>query len=253
MIEFQHTKESRKAIVISLMVHVAILLLVFFCMAFRVPDPPLDSGTVSLSLADFGMDDKGSGEVESETVSDNQSVEEEEQTTSVPTEEVAHEVITQEVSDVATPSSTSETVQETAPEQPQISSELDNILNQINSSSGGASDGSESGTGNEGNEEGVIDGKGIFDGGGWELAGRGMLGLPSLDESPTEEGTVVLNIFVDRTGKVIDTKRDYTASNTSSDYLFRLAEKAAKTAKFNVKSDAPHKQKGSLTFIFKLN
>jgi hypothetical protein len=62
----------------------------------------------------------------------------------------------------------------------------------------------------------------------------------------------VLTIFVDRNGNVLRTQRDYAKSNTSSNYLFGLAEKAAKTARFTVKTDAAAEQRGQMVFRFEL-
>jgi len=130
-----------------------------------------------------------------------------------------------------------------------------NILNQINQSGGGGSDGSDKGPGNQSNPDGKIEGKGVFggrDGNGWELSGRSMLGNPKLNEKPTEEGKVVLRIYVDKNGKVTKAVPLIEESNTASSYLFNLAQKAALSAKFNVAPDAPASQSGKMTFNFKL-
>ena len=255
MIEIQNTGDSKAAMTIAVVFHIAILLWLLFGVNWLVPDPPLDERQVMLSLADFGMDNSGSGNVESENPSETEQVEEVPQTTETVTESTpAQEVITQEESTVSTTTSTNTTETESTSQEPEISSELDNILGQI--SNGGEGDGDSNTAGNEGIETGQIEGKGVFDGGGgWALTGHGLKTGPTLGDAVTEEGTVVLDIYVDKHGNVIDTKRNYGKSNTSSDKLFRLAEKAAKTVKFTSKSDAPstYKKKGSMTFIFKLN
>ena len=127
----------------------------------------------------------------------------------------------------------------------------------INSDGGGAaSDGVTEGSSNQGTQSGNIDGIGVVAGGaiGYEMAGRSLVGSPTLDDAVTEEGKVVLDIWVDKNGNVKDTDRNYILSNTSSDYLFGLAEKAATTAKFNANPDAgPTPQKGKMTFNFRLH
>ncbi len=250
------TKDTRPALAISVAFHVLIVLLLIIGVAFKMPDPPIKDQYVSVALADFGNSSTGQGDVESENPREETQQEDTPQETQTqPVETQPDPIVTQTESEVSTPSSTEETVDNTPdPEpDPQVSDALSNALNNINNSGGG--DGDDGTSGNVGTQDGDIDGKGVFGDGsanGWSLSGRGMSGEPSLSESPIEEGKVVLEIFVDRDGKVKNTKRNYGLSNTSSDYLFKLAEKAAKTAAFTVKSDAPPLQKGSMTFHFKL-
>lgn len=142
--------------------------------------------------------------------------------------------------------------------QPTTSSTTNNALNALNKPGNGGSSGSTSGTGNEGRPDGSIGGKGIFSGGGgsgeWALAGRGMSKNPSLDEKPTESGTVVVDIIVDKNGNVVSASANAQKSRVSAGgaaKLFALAEKAAKSAKFSAK-DGTGNQKGTITINFKL-
>jgi periplasmic protein TonB len=254
MIEFQKTGDSRTALTISIVFHSAIVLLIFiFGFGFVVPDPPLGSESVMLTLKDFGMDNDAAGDVESNSPSE--TVTEAAQTSpqTTPTQNTPVPVVTQTTSTTSTPTTTQTTTKPVATE-PQIDPGLNNILDMINNNNGGGgSQGQTSGQGNQGAEDGNIDGNGVFDGGGWSLVGRGIVGYPTLGEDIKEEGKVVLDIWVDRNGKVTASSVNIAKSNTSSSYLFELAKKAAKTAKFNVKQDAPPSQSGSMTFIFKLN
>ena len=253
-------KDRRKAAVISGLIFSVIMVLCFFLTAFTIQDPPPGDQFVAVGMADFGQDLSASGDSESEVPSEEvQEVVEEEaaQSEEVQTTQT-EEIVTQEQSEASVPTSTTtEPTQEQEPaeEEQQVSSGLSSILDKINDSSGGGgSEGQGEGTGNEGDPGGQIDGTGVVqgDGVGWSLAGRGMLGKPKLNENPTEEGDVVLNIYVNKQGKVVRTSRNYPLSTTSSNYLFELAEKAAKTAKFSVKNDAPAEQKGTMTFRFRL-
>lgn len=253
-------KDKRTGWIISIGVHLVLFVLFYFLAAYVITDPPPGDLYVEVAMADYGTDVTGSGEFETEVPSETleEVVEENVSESTQPVETTqADPVVTQETSEVSTPSSetTTESSQEVEDPEPEVSNELSNVLNQINNSGGGGSEGSTEGTGNEGTTEGNIEGKGVVggkDGIGWELSGRGMVGDPSLSEKPTEEGKVVLDIYVDRQGKVIRTARNYVESNTSSSYLFELAEKAAKTARFNVKDNAAPSQKGKMTFNFKL-
>ncbi len=252
-------RDQRVGFAISGGIHVVLVVLFYLLTAYAISDPPPGDMTVEMAMADYGMTDRASGDTESEVPSENiEEVEEENVSQTNPVTNSNNKPIeTQDNSSVSTPSGKDGNKTTEQENKPKLDNALNNILNQINNNKGGGgSDGDdEDGVGNKGNEEGNIDGKGVFggkDGNGWELSGRGMIGEPKLNEKPTEEGRVVLDIYVDKNGNVISTARNYNASNTSSDYLFKLAEKAAKTAKFTVNANAPSSQKGKMTFNFKL-
>lgn len=253
-------KDRRLAAVLSGLIFAVIVVLCFFLVAFTIQDPPPGEQFVAVGMADFGQDMVAGGDNETEVPSEEvQEVVEEESAQTEQTQVTqAEEIVTQESSDVSVPTGNNPNPQEKPEpieEEQQVSSGLGNILDQINNTSGGGgSDGENEGTGNEGDPEGNIDGMGVVqgDGVGYSLAGRGMLGRPKISEDPTEEGVVVLVIYVNRQGKVVRTSRNYPKSTTSSNYLFKLAETAALTANFSVKTDAPAEQKGEMTFRFKL-
>ena len=167
---------------------------------------------------------------------------------------VTEEVATQEESDVAVPESTEEPVEET-PAEPTLNSELQNLLNDWNQPSGSSNEGNSDGPGNEGVQDGKPEGMGTMnlgDGISYSLGGRGHLKGPDVIKEHKEEGKVVLNIYVDRNGKVKRTTPYLTGSTTTSQALFLLADKMAKSARFEIKSDAPIEQKGRMTFVFVL-
>jgi len=86
-----------------------------------------------------------------------------------------------------------------------------------------------------------------------ELEGRTSRKLPPPSNRFTEEGTVVVNIFVNRAGQVTRVNAGAKGTTTSSLQLRQLAEQAAKQARFSPKEDAPEEQKGTITYIFELN
>jgi outer membrane biosynthesis protein TonB len=250
-------KDRIKAGVLAFLIFAGLIVLCIFMTAFSIQDPPPGDQFVAVGMADFGDSADAGGDSESEVPSEEvQEVVEEAMSQSSTVEtNTAEEIVTQETSDVSTPTSTK--TEKTDPVEPEktVSSGLSSILDKINDTSGGGgSEGTTSGTGNQGDPNGNIDGKGVVQGEGigWALSGRGMVGQPKLSEKPKEKGKVVLDIRVDRDGKVTSTDRNYNLSTTTSDYLFTLAEKAAKTARFSVKKDAPPSQLGSMTFLFEL-
>jgi TonB family protein len=63
---------------------------------------------------------------------------------------------------------------------------------------------------------------------------------------------VVVEVSVDRNGKVIQAVAGIKGSNTLDDYLLRVAKEAAMKATFDPKPDAPVIQKGTITYKFVL-
>lgn len=264
-------KDKRKALIISLIIYIGLAILFLF-FGLKYPDPPLEESGVEISMADFGYDDTGSGEYEP-SISNSSPIEEneviEESTVEEAVEAVEEEVVTQEESEISVPESNEEVVNEVTedpkqveqqveaepePEpEPQIDEQLQNVLGAWDEAENTDSEGSQPGTtGNEGIESGNPEGKGTFGGNGssFELGGRSMISGPKMGEKPTEEGKVVLNIWVDREGNILRTSQNLKESTTVSQYLFNLANKAAKRAKFNPSPNAAPQQKGKMTFIF---
>lgn len=63
-------------------------------------------------------------------------------------------------------------------------------------------------------------------------------------------GIVVVNIAVDKLGKVVSAKVDVESSKTTDSCLLNAALKSAKKTHFNKKNDASRIQMGSITYIF---
>ena len=245
--------------IVTFFLMLIVLVICFFLVAFSMPDPPPGETFVSVGMADFGNFEEGSGNEESENPSEVEQDDTSEESASSETVETiaAEQIVTQETAEVITPASQQATADPTPNPNPEptVSKGLGSILDKINEGQGGgASNGQSQSSGNSGNPNGDIDGKGVVQGEGigWALSGRGLEGKPKLSEDPTEDGRVVLDIYVDRSGNVVETRPNYNKSNTTSSYLFDLAKKAAKKAKFSVKNNAPPKQKGEMTFNFKL-
>ena len=110
--------------------------------------------------------------------------------------------------------------------------------------------------GDQGNPKGTINakeylGKGGFgDGNDWDLEGRNPSYLPKPSTSFSEHGTVVVQITVNKYGKVIKAVAIDKGSNTTNTSLRRLAEDAAKKAVFNADMNAPEVQRGTITYHF---
>lgn len=105
----------------------------------------------------------------------------------------------------------------------------------------GRQDGSTDGTAFAGGQGGGVD---------FTLAGRRANYLPIPDYTTTAQGRVVVAITVNREGQVLRATAGARGTTTSDQTLWRLAEDAARRARFDLKSDAPHEQTGTITYNF---
>jgi len=84
------------------------------------------------------------------------------------------------------------------------------------------------------------------------LTGRAVVTPPKLPKDTKEEGKVVVEITVDREGKVIEATPTGRGTNTSSAILKRKAVEAALNTKFNVDGKF-EEQRGTITIVFSFN
>jgi colicin import membrane protein len=114
------------------------------------------------------------------------------------------------------------------------------------------------GGGNQGSPDGTPGANRYGNGGGngntFNLSGRSLQGgLPKPDFPGNEEGTVVVEITVDKYGKVTQAVPGVKGSNTMNPSLLSAAKKAAMSARFNTDNNAPAFQKGTITYHFVLD
>ena len=87
-----------------------------------------------------------------------------------------------------------------------------------------------------------------------KLAGRSVNGtLPRPSYAVQKDGTVVVDIWVDNYGNVQKAVAGAQGTTVTDKTLWQAARKAALGAHFNMSADAPALQKGTITYIFKLN
>lgn len=143
-----------------------------------------------------------------------------------------------------------------------IPSDLDKLISGMDggggsdASSGGGTGGTGGGTGGgagpgNGPGSGPFNGSGFGNGTSWSLNGRGSLAGPSTNKKPTQSGTVVVNITVDKNGNVTKATVNQKASKIpAQDYVLNttLALEAAKRCKFTVSpNNLP--QNGTITIV----
>lgn len=119
-------------------------------------------------------------------------------------------------------------------------------------------EGIRSGTGNQGRLNGSTEsknytGKGYGNEGiSYSLSGRTPQSLPKPEYKYQVEGIVVVEVTVDRNGKVTKATPGVKGSTTLDENLLKAARKAAIAARFDKNPDAPAFQKGTITYHFLL-
>jgi colicin import membrane protein len=142
------------------------------------------------------------------------------------------------------------------------------LANSQNRGTNSTSEGVAGGTGNQGDPNGSINSKVRGTGSGlgtqgtgtggpggkggisYSLQGRGFQALPPPRYDYQGEGRVVVEVSVDRSGKVVAATPGTKGSTTLDEYLLKVAKEAALQARFEVKQDAPAIQKGTITYNF---
>jgi colicin import membrane protein len=131
------------------------------------------------------------------------------------------------------------------------------LSNSKNTGTNTTSEGITGGAGNQGDPRGSVDSKVRGEGSGtgdkgisYDLQGRGFQSLPSPKYDYQGEGKVVVEVSVDRSGKVTNAVPGSKGSTTLDEYLLTAAKDAALKATFKPKPDAPLIQKGTITYNF---
>ena len=283
-------KNGRKGMIVAIVSFLLILLIFFvWIMPQKWPPPDtiqgvlIDFGNSKTGLGDNAQP-KPVKEVEQESSPQETTIAEQNPAQSTP--DVADEVLTQDFQDapeintqevdaaqIAAEQAAAEEAAQAAAEQAEaeqaaaeqaaaeaaaqeLKDELDQAWN-----TGGGGDGNTTPGADQGVQDGVPDGPyndgnsstGLGDSGiGHDLTGRKMVKRPTINDSSQKTGKVAVQVKVDRNGNVVYAKYTTKGSTTTDSYLIRLAEKAAKEAKFNSDFNASSEQVGTIYFTFKV-
>jgi outer membrane biosynthesis protein TonB len=108
--------------------------------------------------------------------------------------------------------------------------------------------------GNQGRPQGALDGEGtqgVGQGGvEFSLTGRRANSLPLPEYTAQAQGLVVVTVIVNRQGQVVRATAGARGTTTSNQELWRRAEEAARRARFDVSTNAPEEQTGTITYNF---
>lgn len=258
------TPEEKKSFAITSGIFVIIALIcIFFGLTYM--DPPPENGIA----VNFGTSDNGRGDVEpAETQAAAQ------QPASKPVE-AQEDLSTQEddspvvapkkekVKPITNPTKTTPTkttpTKETKEEVKQtVNSAATNMIKgKGKNPSSGEGDGDADG--NKGKENGTIygnsyygNGTGTGSGNGtkWGLNGRSLAGNDKILQKCNESGKIVVQVTVNKQGRVIDAQYSAKGSNSTSQCLIQPAIATAKTFKWNQAPDAPDEQIGFVEINF---
>lgn len=260
-------KLDRRGTIGTTIVLLVVLAILLFA-GFSTPLPlPAEQGM----LINFGDIDYAEGSAEPKKVEKKAEPTPPKVTQPEPTPKVEEQVATQDFEDAPAVESTpkpvvkktepkkvEEKIVEPEPEPEPVVNKKAMYGGKKNNTTYTGSEGTSSGTGNQGSvtgdpntqnrQQGLSNGEGIS----FSLAGRNPIALPTPEFNHQVEGKVVVEVTVDRSGKVTSAVPGVKGSTTLDSYLLKAAKTAALSSKFNKKDDAAFYQKGTITYYFKL-
>jgi hypothetical protein len=88
---------------------------------------------------------------------------------------------------------------------------------------------------------------------GYSLERRKAINKPQPEYNCNEEGTVVVEIVVDKKGNVLEAKTGLKGTTNNSKCLLDACKEAASKTKWEVDENAPEKQVGNISYNFRMN
>lgn len=246
-------KDKGIAIAGTIVVH-ALVLLVLFLMAFRTPLPlPGEEGVE----VDLGMMDQGMGNIQPEKPAIPMAAQPQQQQN-----KSKEDIVTQndnEAPAIEKPKNT-KPKQETKPvEEPKPTVNQKALFKGSNNPQAGGSEGITGQPGDQGKPNGLAgikkyDGNGgKGNGTGYDLGGRGAKSLHRPDDDFSEEGRIVVDIWVNRDGQVVRAEVATKGTDIINNAMRQKAIQAAKRSIFASDPDAPEEQHGTITYTFVIN
>lgn len=236
-------EDNRNAIIGTVLVHILLILFLIFYSVVTM-DPPFPNEAVLMEMDFSGSESAGGAPTE---VSESKE-------SSANTEDVATQ---EEESPVTvtkgTKTTTTKTNNNTNTTETQTTTDPKyNYGNVFGNGNSGSGTGTTDGDGANGNGDG-ISGPGTSGTVGSMSGSRGVLIQPKIDNPIQQEGDVRVQIWIDRTGKVVQVKvlpTDRLTTSTSKEH-FDAAEKAAWKFKFDPDANAKEKEYGYITIQFR--
>lgn len=257
---------------ITVILHLLIILLLFL-VGMKYLDPPIEQGIA----INFGTSDVGSGKIQPTEKIESAPQQTSPPPVSQPVSDIKEEVVSQDIEDapvIKKEKPKKETKEAPVTEKPKeevkkadpkpdksTTDALSSILNGPKSdgkAKGG--EGDDNKPGDKGSPDGDPNassyygtGKGLDGDGNYQLGGRKALNKEIFIQNCNESGIVVVNIEVDRSGRVINANAGVRGSTNTANCLLEPARKAALATKFNPDDKAPAKQVGKIIYRFSLS
>ena len=274
----------QRSLLLTLFIHGAIVLFLIYAI-LTTPDPPMGGGEGV--LVNIGYMDMASGEIQpmSENTTEDPVVKE---NVPPPVADEAP-VVTQDIEDAVSiaKKEPKKIVKKVTPEPEKVAvikkadptpiiverkadqkaiykGKTNNSTSQGTATSGQGDQGDPSGDpnsklyGKPGNGNGTGDGNGVGNGSGngngpgvsFTLKGRSKISLPKINDNSKDEGKVVIEIVVDKNGKVVSANGPSRGSTTTNSELVRKAKEGAMRAVFSASTEGVEEQRGTITFTF---
>ncbi|MBR4738452.1 MAG: TonB family protein [Bacteroidales bacterium] len=226
--------------------------LVLISFGYDPPDPPIPEEGVEVNLgdSDFGRGEDPHPQMSSATPSFTPPPAQDNLATQV-TEPTPSLNATQNPSSTVTPKPTEPTAEQ--PKTPEINTRALFSGNR-NKNTGSGSQGVSEGSGDQGKPNGTATSSNYEGSGGgngnYSLAGRTHVNIPLPAYKSNVQGRVIIQIWVNREGKVTRAEFQPKGSSTTNGNLVGKAREAALKASFNPDPNAPEEQKGTITYLF---
>ncbi|MGO2294917.1 MAG: energy transducer TonB [Psychroflexus halocasei] len=286
--KFLKTKHQKKSFIITSIIY-AVIILLMLVFGFKYFDPPKEKGIA----VNFGTTDFGSGDVqpkepvktspqknvpEPTPVEESSSVAEEEDVINQETEDAP--VIKEDKKEKPKKEQKEKTEDQPVEKQPEkepekeekkpepkpepkpdksVTDAMESLMNGPEND-GEEAEGDDQKAGDKGDPDGDPNaknyygtGKGLDGDGKYRLGGRKALNKEKYTQDCNESGEVVVRIEVDRNGNVTRATAGVKGTTNSSPCLLEPAKRAALETRFNSDSNAPSKQVGFITYVFKLS
>ena len=250
--ENKEKKDKGIAIVGTIVVH-ALAVFVLFLMAFKTPLPlPGEEGVE----VDLGMMDQGMGNIQPEKPAIPMAAQPQQEEN-----KKEEDIVTQndeEAPAIEKPKTKPKPKQEKPAEEPKPKVIDKALFKSSNNPQAGGSEGITGQPGDQGKPNGLAGIK-QYDGNGgkgngtkYDLGGRGAKSLHRPDDDFSEEGKIVVDIWVNRAGQVV---RAEVAKGTDiiNNTMRQKAVQSAKRSTFAADPDAPEEQHGTITYTFVIN
>lgn len=270
---FKTPHEKKSFRITSIIMLLLLILFAFVGLTYLIPPP--ESGIA----VNFGTSDTGSGSIQTSSPQPRETqptktaapkkteAEQPQQTEEVLTQNQEESVTLPPKKETKNQEVKTQTEKKTEPkpeEKPKpdaaTADALKNILNAsaTQGENNSPSDGITGGTGDQGNPNGDKNVKNYYGnsssgtGGNYQLGGRGALTKPKPDYLCNEEGTVVVRVDVDRSGKVVSALAGIRGTTNNAPCLLEQAKIAALKTQWEAKTDAPAQQTGQIIYQFSL-